>query len=131
MDRTTLEGYLQIYPELNNGIARLESEIMELEAAEQRLNGILPNKYTESILVSVEAALESSRNDLRSIYEAKAKIAKSFSGLSVEQKRIIELRFWESQYSPRPWKEVAATLKYHPVYVQRLYKNALENIMHS
>ncbi len=131
MDRTTLEKYLRIFPEISNEIIRLESEISDLESAKLKFNNYPPDEYTNSVLESIDAALESSKYDLKEIFNAKTKISRSLSTLTIKQRKIIELRFWNNQFSPRTWKEIAGALKYNHVYVQRLYKNALENILYS
>ena len=123
MNKVTLEYYLKIYPDIDNEISNLEAEISALENSQHRYSNF-DDEYSKSILESINTALESCKNDLKEIYEAKAKIIKAMPKLSTKQKRIIKLRT-----EHLTWKEIASILKYHPNHIQRIYKNTLRNIL--
>mgnify|MGYP001306443412 CR=1 FL=1 len=123
MDKATLEYYLEIYPDIDNEISKLEAEISVLENSQHRYSNF-DDEYSKSILESINIALESCKNDLREMYEAKAKIIKAFPKLNAKQKKIIKLRT-----EHQTWKEISSILKYHPNHIQRIYKNTLRNIL--
>lgn len=137
MDRKALEEYLRIYPEIDDEIKQTENEIERLKKVIQDYQTIDYNKFhgIEHVIVGVidaaNSALQYHMERLKLMHEMKAKMEKVWTKLSLEQRRIIEFRYWNGQYRPTKWKDIAKKLNYHEKSVERIYKGIIDFIMAS
>jgi len=139
MDRKTFEEYLKIYPNIDKEIKQTESEIERLKNVirehhfqlidSHKIPGV--SHVIEGVIDAANSALQYHVERLKLLHETKAKMEKSFTKLTFEQKKIIELRYWNGQYRPTKWKDIAKRLNYHEKSVERLYRGIIDIIMAS
>lgn len=137
MDRKTLEQYLKIYPNIDEEIRRTGDEIDRLKDVIQEYQGINRDKFpevehvVENVIDAANSALQYHTERLRLLYETKAKFEKVITKLTPEQRKIIELRYWNGQYRPTKWKDIAKKINYHEKSVERIYKGIIDFIIAS
>jgi len=137
MDRKTLEECLKIYPDINKEIKQTEKEIERLKNVILDYQTIDRNKFPEvehvieCVIDAANSALQYHTERLRLLREADRKIRKAFTGLSLDERKIIALRFWNNSYFPTKWKDVASALKYDRCTVERKYKKIVERVLAS
>jgi len=114
-----------VYPEIDNRIDSLENELKDvLEKINKYKNS---NIDTTSILRTLQTTYDSCKEELEETIAAKVAIQRGLHKLTPMQKDIIQHRFW--QKGRMTWENIADNLKFHRVYLQRQYKNALEIII--
>jgi len=137
MDRKTLEEFIRMYPDIDKEIRRIEDEVERLQKVIQDYqsfdNSKLPDvvHVIESVVDAANEALKYQKERLIQLHEAKIKFEKALAKLTPEQRAVIELRYWNGQYRPTRWKEVAKYLNYHVKSVERIYKGVIDFIMAS
>lgn len=137
MDRRMLEECLRIYPGIDDEIKRIENEIRRLETVVRDYRLIDCDKFSgiEHVITGVidaaNSAMQNHMERLQQLHEIKAKIEKTLTKLTPEQRKIIELRHWNGKYRPTKWRAVAKKLNYHQKSAERIYRNIIDKIAFS
>lgn len=128
MNKATLEKYLKIYPKISDEISRLEFEICDLKNRKDKYRAFDSSEFVESIVDTIEVALESCRDDLMEAYKARTKITKGLSKINDTERKIIELRFWDNARDMQ-WVDIASELNYHKKTVEKIYRGTIKKML--
>lgn len=130
MERKVMERYLRMYPELDKELERLQADL-EFYAAEKTKyqDMTLPEEQKKSMLQTIDAACDSCTKDIREVMIARFAIERTFRDISPLQKEIIQQRFWSSKGRPDTWEAISDKLRFHPVYLKRLFKDVMDRLL--
>ena len=132
MDEKLIEKYLKIYPKIKEEINRLDSEYFDiLKRREECEKTSMPAECKKGMLETIDAVLDDCSKELRNAFATKLSIDREFMWFNEKEKKVIELRFWNDQLYPTEWSEVAKVMNFHRSYVERIYRKALNKILHS
>lgn len=139
MDRKTFEEYLKIYPNIDEEIERTEKEIERLKNVIREYHFQLIDSHKipevshviEGVIDAANSALRYHTERLNQLRIADFKIRRAFAELSLDERKIIALRFWNNSYFPAKWRDVASALKYDRCTVERKYKKIIERVLAS
>ncbi len=130
MDRKVIERYLKMYPELDKELERLQGDLDYYAAEKEKYQGMeLPEEQKKSMLQTIEAACASCAKDIQEVMKARFSIERAFRDISPLQKEIIQQRFWSSKDRPDTWETIGDKLRFHPVYLKRLFKDVMDRIL--
>jgi DNA-directed RNA polymerase specialized sigma subunit len=130
MDKLIIERYLKIYPNIDEELLRIESEIKFLDERKALyLSEKIPGWYRDSMMGTVNASYEQWQYDLNELKEAVQKICKALPKMNCIQKRVIELRFWNGKETPTKWCDVAQKLSFHEKSIERIYKKIIHTVL--
>jgi DNA-directed RNA polymerase specialized sigma subunit len=132
MEKSIIEKYLKIYPNIDEELIRIESEIKFLDERKMLyLSDKTPQWYRDSMMETVNASYEQWQYDLNELKEAVQKICKALPKMNCIQKKVIELRFWNGKEAPTKWCEVAQKLTFHEKSIERIYKKIINTVLAS
>jgi DNA-directed RNA polymerase sigma subunit (sigma70/sigma32) len=131
MDKSKIEKYLKTYPN-DNQIVKIVEEIKDLLVKKQILLSSsidADNRMAQSMIETIDAALELAKIELEEISEIEKKIIKGYRTLELRERDIIKARLWNKGYIFTPWNTIAKSLNYHRSTVERIYRQALKKIV--
>jgi hypothetical protein len=116
------------YPNIDNEISRLESEIDSLEQTIGKYE-VQEDEFQKNLLATTQGALYLVQSDLENAYQVKYLISRTYSKMSIQEREIIKSRFWSDDSGLVPWKEVCFKAGYHRSSVEKMYKKILERAL--
>ena len=127
MEKSKAEEYFLEYPKVDEEIIKLKAEISSLENEKSECESRM-DEFSIGLLLTINAALESAKIDLKKAFETKSFVTRALSIMDLRQKKIVELRFWSGHTTPVGWEDVAGKMKYHKKSVEKIYRGMLKRI---